>query len=84
MELYRETLERDTTADTDILDLTADVEVVVAAAGVERGWVVKVRVKVAGTLNSPFPERSVTLGPTSTVYVAAGCMPPWTPRGRCI
>ena len=39
MRLHRETLERSTTADTDILDLTADVEAAVEAAGVERGWV---------------------------------------------
>ena len=39
MRLHRETLEKSTTADTDILDLTADVEAVVDATGVDRGWV---------------------------------------------
>ncbi len=39
MHLHRETLERSTTADTDILDLTADVEAVVHGTGVESGWV---------------------------------------------
>ena len=39
MHLHREILEKSTTADTDILDLTADVEAVVATAGLERGWV---------------------------------------------
>ena len=39
MRWHRETLEKSTTADTDILDLTADVEAVVDAAGVEDGWV---------------------------------------------
>ena len=39
MQLHSETLEKSTTADTDILDLTAEVDAVVAAAGVERGWV---------------------------------------------
>ncbi len=39
MHLHRETLEKGTTADTDILDLTEEVETIVAATGVERGWV---------------------------------------------
>ena len=39
MRLHRETLEKSTSADTDILDLTADVEAVVDAAGVDEGWV---------------------------------------------
>ncbi len=39
MHMHREILEKSTTADTDFLDLTAEVEAVVAAAGVERGWV---------------------------------------------
>ena len=39
MHLHRETLEKSTTADTDILDLTADVEAVVDDCGIERGWV---------------------------------------------
>ena len=39
MRLHRETLERPTTADTDVLDLTGDVEAVVAASEVEQGWV---------------------------------------------
>jgi len=39
MRLHRETLERETTGDTDILDLTNDVESIVESTGVERGWV---------------------------------------------
>ncbi len=39
MPLHSEMLEKDTTADTDIIDLTADVEAVVGTTGVERGWV---------------------------------------------
>jgi len=39
MALYSEMLEKDTTADTDIIDLTADIEAVVGTTGVERGWV---------------------------------------------
>ena len=39
MPMHRETLEKSTTADTDILDLTGDVEAAVAAAGVVDGWV---------------------------------------------
>ena len=39
MRLHRETLEKGTTAGTDVLDLTADVQAVVEAAGVDRGWV---------------------------------------------
>ena len=39
MRLHRETLEVSTTADTDIVDLSADVDGAVQAAGVEDGWV---------------------------------------------
>lgn len=39
MPLHRETLEKSTTAGTDILDLTDDVEAFVASTEVERGWV---------------------------------------------
>ncbi len=39
MRLHRETLERDTRANTDVQDLTADVEAVVAGSGVRQGWV---------------------------------------------
>jgi secondary thiamine-phosphate synthase enzyme len=39
MQLHRETLEKSTTAATDIIDLSADVDAVVAAVGVDSGWV---------------------------------------------
>ena len=39
MQFHRETLEKSTTSDTDIIDLTSDVEAFVDAVAIERGWV---------------------------------------------
>lgn len=39
MRMEQTTLERQSTADTDILDLSADVESFVAASGIDSGWV---------------------------------------------